>query len=94
MNLLLAELDHVDARRSPPARPIGDSPCRRDDGPPLGVLDVVNGLLMVVATEYQAHVQVRERPEYARGVPQPVTLRELPLHRVVMHDDHAPVVSR
>ena len=51
-------------------------------------------VLMVVAAEHEIDLHVRERAEHARRVLQPVTLRQLSLHRVVMHHDDANVRRR
>ena len=59
--------------------------------PRLRVLDVVHRLLMVVAAQHEVHAHLGERAEHPLRVLESVALRELALHRIVVHHDDARV---
>src|SRR4030095_6541954 len=68
-----------------------DGPRRGDDRSLLGVLDVMHGFLMIVSAQHKINMHVGKGAENALRILQPVTLRQLALDRVVMHDDHTGV---
>jgi hypothetical protein len=48
---------------------------------------------MIVAAEHEVHLHLGERAEGALRVLEPVTLRELAFHRVVVHHDDAEIAG-
>ena len=51
------------------------------------------GFLMIVSAEHKINMHVGKRPENPLRVLQSVALRQLTLHRVVMHDDYTGVIG-
>src|SRR5215831_10378868 len=86
-DLLGRDANAVDGARPATAGPVADRSRCRDDRASLRVLDEMHRLLMVVTAQHQVDVHLSERTQDLLRVLEPVTLRELALHRVVMHHD-------
>lgn len=91
---LLPDPDLVHRRRAPAARTIRDGAGGRDDGAFSRMLDVVNRFLVIVAAKNQINTNLRKATEDLVRAFEPVSLRQLALHWIVMHDDHSCIVRR
>src|SRR5205085_6692239 len=85
--------DAVDRAGPAPARSIGDRSGGRDDRSLLRVLDVVHGFLMIVTAQDEIDAHFGEGAKNPLRVLEPMPLRQLAHHRIMMHDDDARIVG-